>query len=283
VAESRVAARSFSFPEVSYGAAAPCRRARTPRRPRPHNGWTADDTRAPLRATVGRRRRRQGRSRRRAPDGLRAGSCERLLERFAATLTGNQNATVSERPHDRASDPRTASELAIAVPHRALKRERQLVATRPSLDDKLAARESAERDRSRRPPVPGPTRERNDPTARGTGRPAAPCTSGTGAPASPAQRATSAPDPGASAPNTDLVGSETQAPSSSADTTHPAMRGGRSTDVLSAGRRALSRAPHRIRSPEAAANPDRRGAHPSAPNRRLQRPSWTLLSAQLGQ
>ena len=36
-----------------------------------------------------------------------------------------------------------ASELAIAVPHGALKRERQLVATRPSLDvDELIARES---------------------------------------------------------------------------------------------------------------------------------------------
>ena len=36
-----------------------------------------------------------------------------------------------------------ASELAIAVPHGALERERQLVATRPSLDvDELVARES---------------------------------------------------------------------------------------------------------------------------------------------
>jgi hypothetical protein len=72
--------------------------------------------------------------RRPAPDKLRAGSCERFLERFAAALTGDQDAAVSDRPRDRAADPRMASELAIAVPHGALERERQLVATRPSLD-----------------------------------------------------------------------------------------------------------------------------------------------------
>jgi hypothetical protein len=56
-----------------------------------------------------------------------------------------------------------ACELAIAVPHGAFERECQLVATPPSLDvNKLVARESAERDRSRRSPKAGPTRERND-------------------------------------------------------------------------------------------------------------------------
>jgi hypothetical protein len=117
----------------------------------------------------------------------------------------------------------------------------------------------------------------------GTRRPAAPCRSGTGARASPVPRASSAPDSGASATSTDRVGSESQAPTSSADTTHPAMRGGRSTDVLPARRRARSRAPQAIQSPVATANPDRLGAHPSAPKRQLQRPSWTLLSAQLGE
>jgi hypothetical protein len=43
-----------------------------------------------------------------------------------------------------------------------LGRERQLVTTRPSLDDELVARESAERDRSRHSPKAGATRERND-------------------------------------------------------------------------------------------------------------------------
>ena len=75
VLEDRAVNPVFLVSEVSYGVVAPCRRARIPSRARPHNGWTADDARAPLRAAVGRHRRRQDRDlRRRAPDGLRAGS-----------------------------------------------------------------------------------------------------------------------------------------------------------------------------------------------------------------
>jgi hypothetical protein len=144
VLEDRAANPVFLVSEVSDGAAAPCRRARIPSSPGPHNGWTADDARAPLRAAVGRHRRRESRDfRRRARDGLRAGSSERLLERFAAAPPGDQDAAVSERPRDRAADPRMASKLAVPIPHGALERERQLVATTPSLDvDELIARES---------------------------------------------------------------------------------------------------------------------------------------------
>jgi len=56
-----------------------------------------------------------------------------------------------------------ASELAIAVPHGTLKRERQLVTATPSLDvNELTALQATERDRSRRPSVDCATRERND-------------------------------------------------------------------------------------------------------------------------
>ncbi len=267
VLEDRAREPGLSRLRDQHIAAAPCRRARIPSRPRPHNSWAADDARAPLRAAVGRHRRRQGRDcRRRAPDGPRAGSCARLLERFAAALTCNQDATVSERPCDRAANPRMANELAIPIPHGALERERQLVTTRPSLDlDKLARprvrlsvivsrraprpaqpenettatvaprRSSSSHTASRAASSPRPGRSRaacgreaSRPDGVWTGRPAARCRSRTGAPASPARRASSAPDQGASSTSTDLVGSESQAPPSSTGTAHPAMRGGRS-------------------------------------------------------
>ncbi len=156
--------RSFSSPRAARCWWPSARRTRTRSRPRSSTGWTASPSRATLRAVVGEHRRCQRRDRRRrAPDGLRAGSCERLLERFVAALTGDQDAAVSDRPRDRAADPRMASELAIAVPHGALERERQLVTTTPSLDvDELIALDATERDRSRRSPVASATRERND-------------------------------------------------------------------------------------------------------------------------
>ena len=56
-----------------------------------------------------------------------------------------------------------ANELAVPIPHGALKRERQLVTTTPSLDvDDLLPLQPAERDRLRRATPPGATRERDD-------------------------------------------------------------------------------------------------------------------------
>jgi hypothetical protein len=252
----------------------------------------------------GRHRRCQRRDRRRCVlDGLRASSRERLLERFAAALTGDQDAAVSDRPRDRAADPRMSTELAVPFPHGPLRCERQLVTTTPTLDiDQLTACQATERDRSRPPPVASATQKRDDrdrratalkllphslasrqlPTASRTGRPTAPCRSGTGAPARRAQRATSGPDSGASETNTDPVGSESQAPPSSTGTTHPAMPGGRSPGVPSAGRRARSRAPRGIRGPEAAPKPGRVGPHPSTPKMRLQRPSLDVVVCSIG-
>jgi hypothetical protein len=116
------------------------------------------------RAALGGHGRCQRRDRRgRLLEGLRAGSCERLRDRFAAALTGKQDAAVSDRPRDRAADPRMANEPAIAVPHGTLKGERQFVPTAPSLDiDGLIACQATERDRSRPSPVAGVTRERDD-------------------------------------------------------------------------------------------------------------------------
>lgn len=99
----------------------------------------------------------------RGADGLAEASCERLFERFAASLTGDQDAAVSEGPRDGAVDPRMASELAVPVPHGPLERERQLVTTTPSLDiDELIAREATERDCSGPSAAAGATRERDD-------------------------------------------------------------------------------------------------------------------------
>ncbi len=55
-----------------------------------------------------------------------SGSCEPLLEGFAAAATADQDAALGEQPRDRAADQGVAGELAIAVPDRTLKRERQL-------------------------------------------------------------------------------------------------------------------------------------------------------------
>ena len=146
------------------GAAVPGRRARTPSRPRPSMGWTVDLAWATVRVAVGKHSRRELPARQRlAADGLCSGSRERLLESFAAALTGDQDAAVSERPRDRAADPRMANERAVSVPHGALKRERQLITTTPSLDvDKLIAVQATERDRAGPSPVAGATRERDD-------------------------------------------------------------------------------------------------------------------------
>jgi hypothetical protein len=71
----------------------------------------------------------------------------------------------------------------------------------------------------------------HDRTACGTARPAAPCTSGTHALASHARCGGSAPRWSASETHTDVLGSERRAPPSSAGTTHPAIRGGRSRPI----------------------------------------------------
>jgi hypothetical protein len=56
-----------------------------------------------------------------------------------------------------------ANERAVPIPHRALKREHQLITTTPSLDvDKLIAFQATERDRSSPPPATSATRERDD-------------------------------------------------------------------------------------------------------------------------
>jgi hypothetical protein len=103
------------------------------------------------------------------PDDLRAASRERLFERFAATLPGDQDAAISDRPCERSTDPRMASELAVAIPHRALERERELVTTTPSLDvNEFLPVKATERDRSGPSPVAGATRERDDSDRRAT-------------------------------------------------------------------------------------------------------------------
>jgi len=62
-----------------------------------------------------------------------------------------------------------ARKRGVPVPHGALKRERQLVTTTPTLDiDELTALQLTERDRSRSPPVASATRERDGRDRRAT-------------------------------------------------------------------------------------------------------------------
>ena len=146
-------------------AAVPGSGTRTPNRPRPSMRWTVGLAWATVRVVVGKRSRSELPARQRlAADGLCSASRERLLESFAAALSGDQDAAVSERPRDRAADPRMANERAVSVPHAALKRERHLITTTPSLDvDKLIAFQATERDRAG--PSPSRARPENGTTA----------------------------------------------------------------------------------------------------------------------
>jgi hypothetical protein len=138
---------------------APGRRARTRGRPRLRTIWIEAPDGAPPRAVGAQHRQRhRGDRRTRAPNGLRLASRDLLLERVAATATGDHNTAVSDSPSHRPADQGLAGELAVSVPHGPLERERQLVATTRSLDvDELVARRATERDRSRRPPVASAT------------------------------------------------------------------------------------------------------------------------------
>ncbi len=53
-----------------------------------------------------------------------SGSREPLLEGFAAAATADHDAALGEQPRDRAADRGLAGELAVAVPDRTLKRQR---------------------------------------------------------------------------------------------------------------------------------------------------------------
>jgi hypothetical protein len=97
------------------------------------------------------------------------GSCEHFRESFAAALTGDQYAAVSERPCDGAADPGMASEPRVSVPHGPLECEGQLITTTPSLDvDQLIAVQATESDRSGPPSIASATRERDDRNRRPT-------------------------------------------------------------------------------------------------------------------
>ena len=297
-----------------------CRREGT--RSRPSMGGAGALAESLGRTVGGRHRQRERRSpRREAPHAVRAGSRERLLKRFATAPTGDQDAAVSDRPRNRAPNPRMTGELAIPVPHGALERKRQLVAATPSLDiDELVAHQATERDRPRTPPVPGATRERDErdhraaalellphslashqfttsrpqpgamrlgslTTRRRAARvaPKSPCTSDSAAPAIRAPRADTPPARNGRCMRPDACPDTAfQALPGTRGTTHPATHGGRSQRVPSPCRRTRSRAAGGLQSRDAAANRDRVGELPSAPERPLQRPSWTLLSAQLG-
>jgi hypothetical protein len=153
-----------------HAAAVPCWGTPTRSRRRLSMGWTASLVRAPLCVVVGRHRQcgladRRGRT----PSGARVGSCEHFRESFAAALTGDQYAAVSERPCDGAADPGMASEPRVSVPHGPLECEGQLITTTPSLDvDQLIAVQATESDRSGPPSIASATRERDDRNRRAT-------------------------------------------------------------------------------------------------------------------
>ena len=156
------APRSFSFLRPSR-VVVPCWETRTPSRPRALRGSTAAFARSAVRLGVAQHGAcRPPAHRQRAPIDVAGVSSKRLLERLAATLAGDQDAAVSDRPRDRAADPRLASERRKSIPHRPFERERQLITTTPSLDvNQLNAFEAAERNRPRPSSLTGATRERD--------------------------------------------------------------------------------------------------------------------------
>lgn len=127
--------RSFSSPRAVRPLAAPGRRARTHSRPRIPEAWIETLARAAhLAVTARHRQRKRGDRRASAPGGLRVRSRDHLLERLAAAPTGDHDPAVSHSPSHRPADLRLVREVAVAIPHRALERERQLVPAAPSLD-----------------------------------------------------------------------------------------------------------------------------------------------------
>jgi hypothetical protein len=97
------------------------------------------------------------------PAGQRAVSRQRFLERFATTLTGDEDAAPSEHPCDAAADPWMAGERSVPVPHRPLEPKGQLITTAPPLDvDQPIALETTESAGSGCASPAGATRERND-------------------------------------------------------------------------------------------------------------------------
>jgi hypothetical protein len=105
-------------------------------------------------------------SRRRGARGRRSQTTSRdpLLEPLAASMPGDHDRAVSERPSDRPANQWMAGELAVPVPHRPLKRERQLITTAPPLlrVDELLAFKAANRDRSGCASSTGAPREPDD-------------------------------------------------------------------------------------------------------------------------
>lgn len=94
--------------------------------------------------------------------GVGLSSCEPLLEGFVASVTGDDDQAIREEPGDRAADLRMTGELPIAVPHRALERQRQFVAAAPPLDiDDLIILLAVEDDRPGSTPGTAATRERD--------------------------------------------------------------------------------------------------------------------------
>ena len=132
--------------------------------------WTASFVGAPLRLVVGRHCQcRLPDRRRRTPSRPRAGSCKHFRESFAAALTDDQCAAVSDRPRDGAADPGMASERRVSVPYGPLECEGQFITTTPSLDvDQPIALETTESDRSGPTSVASATRERDDRNRRAT-------------------------------------------------------------------------------------------------------------------
>jgi hypothetical protein len=162
--------RSVSSPRAARSVVALCSGTRTRTRRRSSVSWTASFVGAPLRVVVGRHRQcRLPDRRRRTPNGPRVGSCEHFRESFAAALTGDQYAAVSDRPRDGAVDPGMASERRVSVPHGPLECVGQLITTTPSLDvDQPIALGSTESDRSGPSSVASATRERDDRNRRAT-------------------------------------------------------------------------------------------------------------------
>jgi hypothetical protein len=95
--------------------------------------------------------------------GLRPVSRQQSLKRFAAALTSDHDAALSQHPRDGAAHPWMSGKRPIPIPHRPFKRYGQLITTAPPRDvNDIVALEVAEHDGAGCTPSARATQKRDD-------------------------------------------------------------------------------------------------------------------------
>ena len=94
---------------------------------------------------------------------MRPVSRQHFLKRFAAALTSDHDAALSQHPRDGPADPWMSGKRGIPIPHRPFKRKGQLITTAAPLGvNEVLALEVAERDGGGCAPSARATRKRDD-------------------------------------------------------------------------------------------------------------------------